>query len=270
MGLREDETYDCTEALFWRVFQVAFDERRAAYDQMKTIYASVSAPKSPKRLARLIFQRGQLGLALALENADSSTVTEISADFRAAIALDPDEAFYATWLDTMNIGLATVQGKKDEVRTHLAEAWVNVARKPLQNIPSLSGTTIGLPLDTGAPAKTLALLEAWECHPDKHPTSTFCVGNSVKAPYTAPGFHLHMGEAYARMGNKARATELFRAALTAPKADTWKYRAMIEGYLADMDGYMARFAELGQDGDGFSIVYANQSYGCKICHAPNP
>lgn len=269
-GLDEAQAFACTERWFWRVFQVDFAGRRDAWTRMQKVESTHAGAQDRKKLARMIFQRGQLGLAMALEDGASDVIFEVQPAFQKAVDLDAEEAFYATWRDSMDVGLAAVQNKREEVMQHLEVAWKNVERKPHTNIPSITGTTIGLPLDTGAPAKSVALLEAWECHPDRNSTNPWCTENSWKAPYLLPGFGLHLGEAYARVGNRARATEFFQRAVSAPGAATWKYRSMVEGYLSDMDGYMKTWSDLGQDRSGVSIAYANSVYACRICHSPSP
>ena len=34
----------------------------------------------------------------------------------------------------------------------------------------------------------------------------------------------------------------------------------------DLDGFVGKFTDLGDDGNAFDVVYANTEYGCKFCH----
>ena len=45
-------------------------------------------------------------------------------------------------------------------------------------------------------------------------------------------------------------------------------RYLVDDALADPDALLARFAERGEEGSAFDLMYANQDYGCVICHAP--
>lgn len=266
-GLGEPAVYACAEQRFWTVFQVDFDHRKDVHDLLKALHDAIPAPKEPAKLAQMIFRRGQLGIALAIENGKVDLVDGIVPDFDRAIALDPTVGFYFTWRDSMLIARAELSGDKAKRAEAIAGVSANVARDPKRNIPSITGTLIGLPKSSGGPSLALSLLASWECHPDNAPKNPWCLENGWKAPYGAPGFQFHMGEEYARVGDKARATAFFEAALKAPGASGWAYRHVVEEKLADMDGYLKSFADLGDDGTAFLKVYANQKYGCALCHA---
>ena len=130
------------------------------------------------------------------------------------------------------------------------------------NTLSISGTTIGLPLSTGAPQHTIELLDAWVCE-----DAPMCDGNTDRAPFGRPGLAFHFGEAYARVGRLDTAQAYMEQALTEEDADLWPYRFMAEEAALDIDGYAQKFADLGEEGSAFNLVYANSEVGCQFCHS---
>jgi len=215
--------------------------------------------------SQLHFYRGALRLAMALENGrvDLGVLgpLTISPDFKASVSLDPSNDHFVSFLDSMDVAMPALLGNMRAATRAAEKGFANVARNPLFNTLSLSGTTIGMPLSTGAPAKTLALLEAWRCE-----GKDFCTRNTDKAPFARPGLAYHFGEAFARMGRKDEARRYFEMALAAPDAETWPFAERVREHLADLPGYMGQFSALGADGSAMWLVYANQSSGCVLCH----
>jgi len=80
----------------------------------------------------------------------------------------------------------------------------------------------------------------------------------------------HFAEAYARVGDRAKAATYLDQAAASPDYGAWPYRSVVDGARADLDAFLAKFSSLGQDGSAFDIVYANQPSGCVFCHASGP
>lgn len=233
---------------------------RSASDRLR-----FPASEDPQASSRLHFRLGQLRLAMALENAQKKYAlgaeTLVIAEFREATRLDPSNGIIAPWEDTMEMALPAIF--EDWVKAvPLAErGFQNVAKNPLGNTLSLSGTTIGFPLSTGIPQRTAKLLDDWRCE-----GVDFCSRNTAHAPYARPGLSYHFAEAYARVGQRDKAQRYLREALSSPGAEQWPYRAVAQSAYDQLDGFLKTFADLGQDGSAFRMVYANQPSGCLFCH----
>jgi hypothetical protein len=211
----------------------------------------------------------------------------MSSDIEDAIELDPNEPFYVTWLDTVKIATADRLQQKENMASAVDEAFLNLDRWTDHTtrstlIASLSGTTMGLSLDSGAPERTLALLETFECHPqvlmknphatcglgsDKKDCLTWCLSNSRKAPFGGPGFMYHVGESYARMGQTEEAQRMYELALTLPGTEAWPYKWVVEDALANMTDHVAQFTDLKDEDTASYIVYANSQFACRFCHS---
>jgi hypothetical protein len=264
-GLEGDATFECLEQRFWGVLRVDFDARLTVFDMM-TAHIEATEPVEGEHqwLSRLYFQRGQLAMAIALEDKPDNAIQFIGGvrpDFQRAAELDPGNTILPTWDDSMAVALANAARDPVALEAALESAWENVEDCPLGNIPSITGTTLGLPMSTGAPQKSIELLERWDCD-----AMGWCTANTWKAPYAAPGLNYHLAESYARVGDAETARVYLDKSAAAPGYDEWPYRYVAEEASGDLDAFVGKFTALGEDGDAFNIVYANSEYGCKFCH----
>ena len=226
-------------------------------------------------------------MALVLENSDLAVLATIIPDLETAIEYNPDDPFIKIWLDTMSIATAEVRGDAGRVSALLTEAFAHVEQATEYStqstlIASLTGTTIGLSKNSGAPDQTLALVERFECHPEqsearitktcgrgphRRSCEDWCSSSSAIAPFGPPGMLYHIGEAYARMGNIQTASEMMQLALQAPTADSWPFRDWAVTALSDMDAFSASLNPENDDDSVFLDVYTNSSRACVFCHA---
>ncbi len=264
LGLDQETTWLCSEELFWQALQteVDLDSRQVAWDRISAIIDANPDPDDPLQLGRRHFQRGQLAMALAIENGEQSMIGTVVPDIDRAMELDPTNPVIPTWKDSMLIATAHLFGNDAALEQALEQAWENVALFPVGNTLSISGTTIGLPLSTGAPQHTVELLDAWVCE-----DAPMCDGNTERAPFGRPGLAFHFGEAYARVGQLDTAQAYMDLALTEEDAEDWPYRFMAEDAAEDIEGFAQKFADLGEEGSGFELVYANSEVGCQFCHS---
>jgi hypothetical protein len=260
-GLSDADTLDCIEKRFWIVLREDYDARPAVYALIGDIIERTRGEADPKDVANLYFRRGQLAMAIALEQKDQTKIFTVMPDFDEALALYPEHPVIPTWKDTLEIAFAAIV--KDHVK--LAEAFdkalANVPACPLGNIPSLTGTTIGVPLSTGIPQKTIELAETWKCEGVE-----WCEANTWKAPYAAAGMRYHFAEAYVRMGMKERAVSYLDAARAAPDYDRWPMKPFVEDKIENLDAFIGTFTSLAPEESAFDKVYANSDKGCVFCH----
>ncbi|GAB5543085.1 MAG: hypothetical protein SangKO_028450 [Sandaracinaceae bacterium] len=268
-GLSEADAYACSEARFWVAFQTRRDLRIPVYEMYGDVL-DAHAPGDPAlAVARgnVFFRRGQLGMAITLEEdvgADAiDYITRVGPDFEEAEALDPDNFILVSWKASMAIAVAHITGDDAEAVRLYDEAERRIAADPLGNVPSISGTAIGLPLSTGVPQRVIAAIDAWECT-----GADFCERNTEHAPWALPGMAYHWAEHYARVGDRDTTVAYLEVSRDAEGFERWPWRYLVDDALADPDALLARFAERGEEGSAFDLMYANQDYGCVICHAP--
>jgi hypothetical protein len=268
LDLPEAAASSCAEELFWTALQtdISLEQRELAYTRISGVMEAHGEPEDTLGLGRRHFQRGQLAMALAIENDAQAYIGTVVPDIDRAMELDPDNPIIATWKDSMLIAGAHLLGNDEALHAALEQAWINVELFPIGNVLSISGTTIGLPLNTGAPQKTIALLDDWEC--PKGQGIAMCDGNTPRAPWARPGLAYHFGEAYARVGRLETAQQWMDQALVEEDAEDWPYRWMAEEAAGDIEGFAKKFADLGEDGSAFDLVYANSDVGCQFCHTP--
>ncbi len=258
-GLDDRDALACGERRFWEAHTERYEDREATYELLTRILEEVPEGVDDVALGRLHFRRAALGIELVLEHGVDRTA-QIIPDLEAAIRLDPAEAKYPPWLDSMELVVTFGSGDDERFEAVVDRIDANVERYPVGNVLSITGTMSGLPLDTGLPQRAVAMLEGWEC------TEAWCRENTERAPYSQPGLAVHWADAYARVGDTAKAREHFEAALEAEGAESWPYRGWVEDTLADLDGYVARYTEVGDEGSAVALVYANGPQGCTLCH----
>jgi tetratricopeptide (TPR) repeat protein len=253
------DPHACAEDRFWLAFQKS-DLAARKQAEANLIHATETGKDAIAH-----FRLGQLRLGMALENEQTDYVlkydTMIVGEFEKAMAIDSYRGIIAPWKDAMEIGVAATLNDWERAVALAERAFENVKLNPMGNTLSLSGTTIGFPLSTGVPQRTVALIDVWTCS-----GADFCTKNTAHAPFARPGLSFHFGEAYARVGNREKALAYFDEALRSPGADVWPYRHIAEDAKKNIDAFMKKFSDRGQDGSAFDIAYANQPYGCLFCH----
>lgn len=266
----ESAAFACAEQDFWAAFQASELSRRKDNEHLlqKTILRFPN-PTDLHGASLLHFRLGQLRLAMALENRQREYAIQSDAlvvdEFRTAIKQHQQDGIIAPWMDAMEIAVAAIVQDWVKAKALAERGFANIGLNPLGNTLSLSGTTIGFPLETGVPQRTVSFLDKWECK-----DVAWCTKNTTHAPFARPGLSFHFAEAYARVGDKAKARQYLDAALSAPDSARWPYRYVAENASRDLDAYLKTFSDLGQQGSAFSMAYANQSYGCLFCHAVTP
>lgn len=257
--------FSCAEEEFWHgLSDGRLSVRRATEEKLSAIIRLTAKEDAVQKKGRLAGLRAYLRLAMALENGrlEHMLFGGMERDFQAAMRGDPENKVYKTFYDTIVIAKAAMMGRWEQA-VGLADPAFDALSEFPTNILSLSGTTIGFPLATGIPEKTIAFMEEWVCPSAE---KEFCTQNTEKAPYARAGLSFHFAEAYARIGDREKTLAYLKAAQAAPGYADWEYRALVEAPLADLDRYMDYWASFGEKGSAFDKVYANQNYGCVMCH----
>ncbi|HEY2516067.1 MAG TPA: hypothetical protein VGI39_34585 [Polyangiaceae bacterium] len=262
----ESDAYACAESQFWgALHQPNLGPRQAAEATLTAVLAAFPSSQDAAGASLMHFRLGTLRLAMALENAQKSYVEEaqdqILVEFDRAMALDAYGGVIAPWKDAMQIATAAALEDWTDAVPLAQAGFQNIALNPMGNTLSLSGTTIGFPLSTNVPQTTVSYLDQWQCS-----GVAWCTDNTSHAPFARPGLSYHFAEAYARVGDRTRASSYLEQAVASPDYVSWPYRSVVEAARADLDGFLGKFSKLGSDGSAFDTVYANQPYGCLFCH----
>jgi hypothetical protein len=265
-ALSEADGFTCAEASFWSALRVSSLEARArAENALVTVIARSPAPRDARAASTLHFRLGQLRMAMALENGKQDYFLKskdlIVGEFDKAMALDVHDGVIATFEDTMKMAIAAVLGDWGAAVDLANQSFEHIAQNPMGNTLSLSGTAMGYPMSTGVPTRMIPYLDAWKCS-----GVAWCTENTSHAPFARPGLAYHFAEAYARVGDRAKAADYLAKALAAPDADRWPYRDIAARAAADVDALVKSFSDLGPDGSAMNVVYANKPYGCLFCH----
>jgi tetratricopeptide (TPR) repeat protein len=260
-GLSEQDSLACVEQRFWYAFRDSYENRPQVYELMGKTIDEWQTKADPKMIATLYFRRGQLGMAMALENNDDGKILKVKPDFEKALEFDPQHPIAPTWLDTMDMAFAMIAKDWVKAQELFDKALKNIDLCPVGNIPSLTGTTIGLPLSTGIPQQTIVLADKWVCE-----GVDWCTENTWKAPYAVAGMRYHIGESYVRVGQKEKALAYFKSATEAPDYKQWPYASFVDDKIKNIDDFIDSFKKMGDEEPVFNMVYANSEFGCKFCH----
>jgi hypothetical protein len=181
----------CAEQEFWYGFS---DGRLKVRQEVEAVLGKImsltnDSTDGPKR-GRLFALRGYLRLAMALENAKMEYMIfgSLEKDFQDAKKLDTEDKVYDTFLDTIVMAKAAAFGNWKKA-TELALPAFDILKDQPTNILALSGTTIGFPMDTGLPQKTIKFLDEWTC-PGRVQGPNVCSAQAPRNPacrFPAPG-----------------------------------------------------------------------------------
>lgn len=259
--------FECGEYWLWTALQTRFDLREAVIERLAAIASTAAAalPENREWAGRIEAYRGMLSMAALLENDVQGVAAGILPALENATRLAPGNANLPLWGDTMEIALAWLSRDRERLKIAADRAFSRVGDCGFVNLITLGGTTIGLPLDTGYPQRTIALLDAYRCE-----GADFCTHNTWRAPYARPGLSYQLAEAYARVGDADRARSYLDDALAAPGADTWAFRPMVQDTRDHLDEVLADYAALGEHRGAFLSAFSNTANGCVFCHAPHP
>jgi hypothetical protein len=262
-GLDEAEGYACAQQRFWIAFRTNTG-RAEALALMQSVLARTTDEASTARVPRaeLLFRVGQLKLAMAQEQLpqNPNLAVESGADFERSYALHANPKV-PPWTDTVDFIRPLFTGNRDELVRVFDRAEKNTELLPVANILSLAGISIHLPLDSGIPQRTIALLDRWDCGGYE-----WCETNTWRAPGSIPGTRFLFAEAYARVGDREKTVEYLERARTSPGFDGWPYRRLVDEALADVDGFLARFSAVAPNQPTMTQSYASATYSCLMCH----
>jgi hypothetical protein len=266
-GVTGEDTFACAEQLFWQVFQFEPARRRAAFDVLRGLVTREEETPTldARRLARLNFRAGQLGVAVFAENGDTSPGPVVQRYLERAVALDPDDdVIVLAWLYTVKINAAIVLGQ--DPAPYLDELWALYER----DRPAVAGTVMalaaGMSIESGWPAVAVQLVDEI----DPADCSGFCGWAAYRAPFALPGQYFSYAEVQARSGHRDRTLEFLELTRAAPRYDVWPLREAAETAYADVDAFMARFAARGDSEPVTDLMLSGSTSACMVCHAPLP
>ena len=265
-GTGGDDAFACFEQKFWQVFQFDWEARPATYAVLRAHAERIDADgqlTAPQR-TRLWWRLGQLGVAMLAEQREVSALAHVEADLTRAVELEPDNTILQAWLSTVKINTAVAIGADFEP---LFDAlW----RLYLKDPPAVSGTVMivaaGLPKSSGWPAVAEQMIDEI----DMTDCGQWCGWSFDRAPMALPGQYHSYAEVYARVGRAEDAKRMLEMALAGRNGDSYPWRAELEAGIADIDAYVAPYAERGDDQGVTDLMLTGNEGACMACHAPLP
>ena len=265
-GTEGEAAFACFEQRFWEVLQFDTAGRSAAYAALRTHAERVDADPglATAQRMRLWWRLGQLGVAMLAEQRDISALEYVEADLTRAVALDSEDVILQAWLSTVKINTAVAIGADFEPL--FDELWELYLKDP----PAVSGTVMavaaGLPLSSGWPAVAERMVD----EVDLEDCGRWCGWRFDRAPVAGPGQFHSYAEVYARVGRKDSARQMLVRALEARNADVYPWRGELEAGIADIDAYIAPYAEKGDDAPVTDLLVTANEAACLACHSPLP
>lgn len=254
--------FACLEQRFWDVFQFDYDDRLAAYEDLKALVEAVEDDPAYdlEQRARLFWRLGQLGVAIIAENGDLSPGPDVKAWLEKAHAVQPDNTIIEAWLMTVEINfLVQFGGDLEEAFDRL---WALYLRDP----PGVSGTVMalaaGMPLDSGWPDIAVELVDAI----DEDDCSVWCGWEFLRAPYAMEGQFFSYAEVYARVGDLDKTRYWLDKTAASERVSSWPFKAELDAALADTDAFMGKFAARGESEPVTDLLLSGTNGACRMCH----
>ncbi len=264
-GVTGEDAFACGEQLFWQTFQFDREQRKQAFDAMRVLVTQEeeAGALDPRRLSRLNFRTGQLGVALFAENADTSPGPQVQRFLERAVELDPDhDVILEAWLYTVKINAAFVLGQ--DPNQYLDGLWALADRDRPAVAGTVMGVAAGMSVDSGWPAFAVELVDSV----DLDDCGQWCDWELYRAPYATVGQYFSYAEVQARAGHRARTLEFLEMTRASPRYDTWPLRSAAEAAYADVDAFMGQFAARASDQRVNDLLLSGSSQACMVCHAP--
>jgi hypothetical protein len=263
-GVASRELFACIDQMFWQCLKYQPEQRRPVLLAIAARTAELEEDASPdisaKDLASIYWRSAQLSVALWTENRDSTGVGTMKANLERAHEILPDSTEIEGWLRTIALvqAVMTKAPERDEAEQAL---WDVYERNPTYVLPTMIAATFTLPLRSGFPDKAAAAAEELDCR-----RGNWCDKDTPRAKHTRSGIELNFGEVFARIGDRERALEHFRAALEVPGADTWPYRYLAEDWIANVDERMQAILDRGPNANVATLTESNGAATCVMCH----
>jgi len=264
-----------------------YDALMPAFDGLAEVYRA--DPKDPK--STLYFAHAHLWRIAEWERSpdpDPSLRGQMAAEglrlFREARELSPDDARIDGWIGTLSAALGKTLGN-----AALVERGYQSVERGWARWPEFNGVTILLAygdLPTSDPHFQRSLEVAWE-------TFEVCVGGPIdrenpdygqyipKQPYTGErrvcsnedvsphnfeGFWLQIGDMLVKNGDVRRARIIYNNTRYSSTYDTWPYKSMLEGILADdLEHKAALFRD--PDPSKHPLIASQSTHACTSCHS---
>ncbi|MFO0613002.1 MAG: hypothetical protein U0414_10460 [Polyangiaceae bacterium] len=208
--------------------------------------------------AHLFF--GMCSLAALAEDGDLGALADIEPALSRAIELMPEDRRIPGWLATVRVQTARILGDTAKIEQATAEMIAAADLYPEFNNVSLAIAFAGFPLDTPYPAMAVKRLEAIASCGD---VDEKCRDNAA-APHNVPGSSMLFGDVYARVGDKARASTFYSAALASPSAATWGLKDAAKASLDGLDQRVAAWTDADATNDPEFFLAGKRT--CTACH----
>jgi len=279
-ALKGEAAFACAEQIFWEALQFDVEGRPRAYEQLGSIIDRLTEEQalSSEFLAILYWRRAQIGTALITEQelviagdyTDETLVAygpNLIKDMESGLELDPENDRIRAWLFTNQLFAAVLFGADV---TEMAEELVALYDEdPAFVIASAGPPLMAMPMNSGWPQRIAEMYLNFDQQVLKDSCNGECFAPSpIFARYTLEGGDYTLAEVMARIGDRERTQYYLERSLSHPTAEKWPHRYYSENALADLDGFLGKFAERGDDEAVFDLMTVNGRHACMVCHDP--
>jgi len=229
------------------------DVRAEALDKLRTV--TDTYPDNP----RAFFFLGMCTLLTVAEESNIGAVFGADQALTRANELDPADARIEgnMWLTRFNI--AYFVKAKPNIDAAIAGLTKAADADVFTNFV-LSLAFSRMDVASGYPAEAVKRLEALitEC-----PSLAYCKNTPVVLHHD-PALYMQLGDAYVRIGDKAKAADAYAKALAAPGVDSWSIAGEAKAWANDVDGRILLHADADPTNDPPYFLTGPRT--CSGCH----
>lgn len=210
--------------------------------------------------ARAHFMLGLCSLAAAAEEGNFLALLAIEPALTKAMDLEPDNTRIAGFLSLTRFNRARQFNDQAALDTAIQEL-IEAA-----DIDDFNNFTLALAFSQLEPATgypQIAVDKLLERQAGCSPDISDCVNNPI-APHRDPGFFMQLGDAYARIADKANASGAYAAALTADGAATWPFANEAQEWADTLDARLSLLADADPKNDPPYFLSGPRT--CTGCH----
>lgn len=209
--------------------------------------------------ARAFFFLGMCSLLRVAEDGQVGAAFDADEALTIAHEIDPSDARIEgnMWLTRFNIAYAF--GNKPEIDEALEGLTKAADADPFSKfVASLAFSQMDVA--SGYPAKSVEALEGLL---EICPTLEYCANTPVVIHHD-PALYMQIGDAYVRVGDKAKAVDAYAKALVAPGADTWDIATEAKAWADAVDERIMLHADADPSNDPKYFLDGPKT--CSGCH----
>ena len=235
-------------------------KRKSALRELTTAVAV--SPRDPE--TNLYLGLAHLWIAAEGDRTDPSSIDHVILSehyLSRAARLNPTDKRIPSWLIPMQITLASIEGDAARRKQLYKDMLAAYDSDPNFHSFSVAALAFNTPRDGESFKNGLKVLRAT----DQCDQSDASCRNMPRWPHNQEGFVLMLVDYELRAGNRAEALARINEIRRVSSYSTWKFKSEVEDRLANIDDYIARYAnDDPKDDPQAPLVRSNVQ--CQMCH----